>query len=249
MISYVIPTYNRSAVIRDVVKQMIQIAQKQSALFEIILIDDGSSDNTEALIKEMVCNKDCSDGGSRIIGIILDGNYGQQNATLAGVRKAQYPVIITLDDDLEYDVNAIPLIVNGLQSGYDVVYVVNKSHATKVHRKWGTILKESVFSLFLGKPPNVQLTSYRGMNRSISEYVARDTTPHVYLSARILQKTKNIGMVETNYHLDQPVQTNYNNKKLVLLLWRIIWNYALFANRSGKNNSIDRQYRIKWQSE
>ena len=55
-------------------------------------------------------------------GINLMRNYGQHNATLCGIRAAQFDVIITMDDDLQHPPEEIPHLLAKLAEGYDVVY-------------------------------------------------------------------------------------------------------------------------------
>lgn len=165
-------------------------------------------------------------------------------ATLAGIRKAQYAYTVTLDDDLEYDLTAIEKIVEQLDLGYDVVYVEKGQPRKQAYRAWGTLLKEWVFFAFLNKPRDIHLTSFRGMNSYVRDYVAEDCLQSVYISARILQLPLKIAMVTSDFVIAQQVKSNYNLLKLAKLLLQTLYHYKVRPN-SGQGIQSSKQYRIK----
>jgi undecaprenyl-phosphate 4-deoxy-4-formamido-L-arabinose transferase len=238
MISVVMPTFNRSNNLEHVVKTVYDYLKSRFATFEIIVVDDGSRDDTSYVLKQL------SEDYLEVKGIVLSKNVGQQMATLAGLRYAQYPYGITLDDDLEYDVTAIEKIVQGLDAGHDVVYVENLQLRNATYRQWGTRIKEWVFFAFLNKPKYIHLTSYRGMNRYVLDHVIADTHPVVYISARILQIPVNIVMVSSDHSVPHQVKSNYNLFKLTKVLIQTLYQYRLRPNH-GRHAKQALQYEIK----
>ena len=220
MISIVIPTLNRGDFLPQVVGAVSREVDQLNLPYEIILVDDGSSDETSNVLKH-ICKRN-----TPFRGIVLKENRGQQNATLAGIRASRYPYVLTLDDDLEYDVRKIPDIIKGLDAGFDAVYIVNKRQDAAMYRLWGTLLKEWVFDVFCHKPREIRLTSFRGMQRSIADYIAQDTVRNVYISARLLQHTRHILNICSDYSPQKRRPTNYRRRLLVRLLWHVIRNYG-----------------------
>lgn len=222
MISIVIPTYNRSKNIQGTLAHLEGLKVHHIA-YEVIFVDDGSADNTEEVLKK-VCQQ-----YSYVKGLVLSGNAGQQNATLAGLRVAKYPYIVTMDDDLSYNDKGIIALFDEIKKGYDVVYGVSSNREAKGYRRLGTWLKEVIFRLLLGKPYGLRLTSFRMMNRQVADYVSADQQSKVYLSARTLQFTQRIGNL-TLEPLTQGDPSNYTLWKLIQLMGYTIKNYSKLAN-------------------
>lgn len=219
MISVVIPTYNKHQNLKKVYEKINEIMTLNKYCYELIFVDDGSKDETGKVIKDL-CRR-----YNNIKGIILNKNYGQQNATLAGIRLTGYNYVITVDDDLQYDLWIIPQMISELEKGYDVVYGVTGTDNRERYRRWGTFIKELVFKWLLRKPKGVRLTSFRAMKRNIADYVTCDPVKNVYISARILQitqKVQNISMVTK-------IKKNGSRYKwhgLIGVLWGVLCNYT-----------------------
>ena len=85
---------------------------------EIILVSDASPDQSWELIEDL------AERMPTVQGIELMRNYGQHNALLAGIRRARFEVIVTMDDDLQHPPEEIPRLLEGIAAGRDVVYGV-----------------------------------------------------------------------------------------------------------------------------
>src|SRR5262249_30736894 len=103
------------------------------AQYEIILVNDGSPDDSWSVIRELVMTY------SQVHAISLMRNYGQHNALLCGIRAAQYDFIITMDDDLQHPPAEIPKLLAKLAEGYDVVYGTPR---TLAHSLWRNLLSK-----------------------------------------------------------------------------------------------------------
>ena len=132
VLTIVVPCYNEEEVLPETVKelgailnQLIQ-AQKISVNSKLLFVNDGSRDQTWNLIQKFSQKHDY------VTGIKFTRNYGHQNALLAGMNVAvpYSDMIITIDADLQDDVNAIPKMVDAFLAGYDVVYGVRNSRKT-----------------------------------------------------------------------------------------------------------------------
>lgn len=123
----VIPCYNEEAVLGETVSRLTSLmtrlieAGKISANSRIHLVDDGSKDRTWELIAKY-CEED-----ELIKGIKLSRNRGHQNALIAGLSIAAGDALISLDADLQDDIEAIERMVDAYSAGNEVVYGVRKS--------------------------------------------------------------------------------------------------------------------------
>jgi glycosyltransferase involved in cell wall biosynthesis len=122
VVSAVIPAHNESQGIELAVKKIADILTGcVDEAWEIILIDDGSSDDTYQKIRTL------SEQDNRIKGIALSRNFGKENALLAGLDYAIGKAIITIDADLQHPPSFIPEMIEKWQAGAKIVHAVKRS--------------------------------------------------------------------------------------------------------------------------
>ena len=119
MISVVIPAYNESGNIK-IIAQKISEEVGKTDTYEIIFVDDGSSDSTLDEIKEAAKN----DGSVKYIS--FSRNFGHQRALKAGLDHASGDCVISMDADMQHPPELITELISKWREGYDVVYTVRK---------------------------------------------------------------------------------------------------------------------------
>src|SRR5688572_5732546 len=92
-VSVVVPVYNGAATLRELVKGLGAVLPTVTAAFEVILIDDGSLDDSARVAKALQAEF----GFVRVLRLLR--NFGQHNAILCGIHQARHEVVVTLDDD------------------------------------------------------------------------------------------------------------------------------------------------------
>jgi glycosyltransferase involved in cell wall biosynthesis len=126
----VVPCYNEEAVLPETKKRLLDLLMrltesgKASRNSAIYFVDDGSRDRTWEMIQTF------SAQDTRIHGIKLSRNYGHQNALLAGLFDANGDALVTVDADLQDDIDAIETMVQLLRDGYEIVCGVRRSRDT-----------------------------------------------------------------------------------------------------------------------
>ncbi|WP_125566082.1 glycosyltransferase family 2 protein [Companilactobacillus insicii] len=131
-LSIVVPCYNEEEVLHETTKELTRIvtnlikADKISANSKIVFVDDGSKDKTWSLIDQF------SKENTVVSGVKLSRNFGHQGALLAGVTSASKDsdAVVTIDADLQDDVNAIPKMVDSFIAGSEVIYGVRNNRDT-----------------------------------------------------------------------------------------------------------------------
>ena len=113
--SVVVPLYNEADVIEELCQRLTATMDETGLSYELILVDDGSTDNTLQLLKD-IANKD-----SKIIVVELRRNFGQTPALAAGFDMAKGLIIISMDGDLQHMPEEIPNFLKEIDAGYDVV--------------------------------------------------------------------------------------------------------------------------------
>lgn len=126
-LSIVVPVYNSEKSLPLLIEQLSGVLPGLVAQYEVILVNDGSRDQSWRVISELAQQY------SFVRAINMMRNYGQHNALLCGIRQAYGDVIVTMDDDLQHPPEEIHKLLAKLDEGYDVVY------GTPQHEKHGLL--------------------------------------------------------------------------------------------------------------
>jgi dolichol-phosphate mannosyltransferase len=222
-ISIIVPLYNEQAVFDNLIERLVNVIDTTLFSCEVILIDDGSTDNTRQLV-EKICEKD-----SRFTGILLSRNHGHQlavSAGLANVRGQKGAMII--DGDLQDPPELVKEFYELLVNGYDVIYAIRKNR------------KES----FLKK---VAYSTYYRLQKKISSFnIPIDSGDFSMLSRRVVDNMNNmpeqsrylrgmrawVGFKQIGYEYDRDQrhagETKYSWNKLFELAFNGIFNFSDF---------------------
>ena len=209
-ISIVIPVYNSSEILSELVKKIYQ-SIKDDFNFEIILINDKSADNSWDKIKELTLKY------KNLQGINLEQNYGQHNAIMAGLNNVKGKYIVMMDDDLQHPPENIKDIVAKLKEGNEVCYVkyINRKHAKwKIFVSW---LNNIISSLLISKPIGVYTSSFKGITKSIKNEIIKYKKPQVFIDWLILRETKKISTINVHHLRRYSGKTNYSFKKIFMI--------------------------------
>ncbi len=113
--SIVVPFHNEAENLPALYRRLTRVLEEIGEDYELVFVDDGSSDRTPVILKE-ICALD-----PRVVGLRLRRNFGQTAALAAGFNYAQGDVIIAMDGDLQHEPEDIPRFIEKLEEGYDVV--------------------------------------------------------------------------------------------------------------------------------
>jgi undecaprenyl-phosphate 4-deoxy-4-formamido-L-arabinose transferase len=221
-LSIVIPVYNGEKSLEDLYKKLLKTLSEITKEFEIIMVDDRSSDNSYAKILSL--NKI----DSRVKGIKLAKNYGQQNAIICGFNYASGNYIITMDDDLQHKPSDIIKLYNKIIQGYDIVYAVPQNREYSFYRKIGSKLTDFLFKLISSKPDNIRVSSYRILTKDLINKITADNSSFVYISALVLEQDVNIANIEVSHYNRKYGESNYNIFKLINLFFKLFVYYGHF---------------------
>src|SRR3989338_1122382 len=139
-ISVVSPVYNEEGSVKDLHERLVAVLEKERYPYEIIFVNDGSTDNTYREIKDLKPLKIIS----------LQRNYGETPALDVGIQESEGDVIIFLDADLQNDPDDIPFLLKKIEEGYDVVAGWRKSRKDNLRRIIFSRLSNKIVSFVLG---------------------------------------------------------------------------------------------------
>lgn len=150
-VSIVVPVYNEAECVTALCERLHEAVSKIGRSYEVILVDDGSTDRTWTLLKE------CAERHPHFRLIRFRRNFGQTAAMSAGFHAAQGDVVVTMDADLQNDPDDIPLLLERMEQGYDVVSGWRKDRKDPfLNRRLPSILANGLISWITG----VQLHDY-----------------------------------------------------------------------------------------
>lgn len=165
-LSVVVPMYNESENIIKFISELTSILTKIEMKYEIILINDGSSDGSWEIMR------DCSLNDNHIKAINLSRNFGHQNALFAGLHYANGSAIISMDGDLQHPPSSIPEMINKWKSGYKIV-TTNRidSKDTSLFKKLSSRWFYRVFSKLSGMDMRPGNSDFRLVDRIVLESI------------------------------------------------------------------------------
>jgi len=225
-ISIVAPLYNEEQVFNALITRLTNVINNINLNCEVILVDDGSSDNTAALI-ENACIND-----SRFTGVLLSRNHGHQiavSAGLANVRARKAAMII--DGDLQDPPELLQEFYNQLITGYDVVYAIRKNRKE-------SFIKKAAYKLYYRLQKSVSnftIPIDSGDFCMISRRVV-DTLNAMPEQSRYLRGMRAwVGFKQYGYEYErderQAGNTKYSWGKLFQLAFNGIFNFSDFPIR------------------
>lgn len=150
LLSIIIPIYNEEKVIPETYKRVDEVLKPLDISYEIIIIDDGSSDRSYEILSEI------AESDSNLKVISFSRNFGHQAALTAGLDHAAGRAIITMDGDLQHPPELIPILLEKWREGFEVVHTIRT-----YGRETGFIKKitASIFYKFLNKLAQVDIPS------------------------------------------------------------------------------------------
>jgi glycosyltransferase involved in cell wall biosynthesis len=191
-VSIVVPVYRGERFIEPLVERVASALPKFAKRYELILVNDGSPDNSWAVIERMAREYPW------VNGIRLMRNYGQHNATLCGVRVARYETIVTMDQDLQHQPEDIPELLDKLNEGFDVVYGAPKTPPNGVWRNLLTASIKRMLSNIMGRSSVRNISAFRAFRAHLRTAFENFRSPTVILDVLLSWGTTRFASVQVN---------------------------------------------------
>ncbi len=218
-LSIVIPVYNSENTLEELIER-IYSTYNGICLFEIILVNDGSLDNSWQIIKKL------KDSYANILGVNFDRNYGQHLANLCGFRRASFDYILTIDDDLQNPPEDSLIMFNKAREGFDLVFgkFHNKNHnlVRIIGSKFVNFINKRVFLV----NRRITISNFRVIHRSVIEKFIHLNHPYPYLPGLILLNSNNPVNVPVNHYQRKFGKSNYTILKLIKLSFSLLFQHS-----------------------
>jgi glycosyltransferase involved in cell wall biosynthesis len=225
-LSVVIPVYQGANTIGELVGALR--ALEIDGGLEIVLVVDGSPDNSIDVCKELTLLP-----GAPITLLSLSRNFGEHNAVMAGLARARGAYAITMDDDLQNPPAEVRRLFEHARDGnYDAVYTF---YAEKKHAPWrnlGSKFTNWCADRLIDKPRGLYLSSFRCVSAFVRErIVASYEGPYPYVDGLVFQVTQNVGRLEVHHLPRHEGQSNYTLRRLIRLWLAMFLNFSVMPLR------------------
>jgi len=220
-VSVVVPVYGSEGTLSDLVKRVSSVLGETGLTFEIILVNDCSPDGAWGVIGELKKTNSC------VKALNFTRNYGQHNAVLAGIRHARYDRVVTLDDDLQHPPEAIPVLLDELNKGFDVVYGCQLSESHGYFRDWMSSLTKMLLKNAMGVEAARNVCSFRVFRTSLRDAFADYCSPYVFLDAMLTWGTTKFSAVRVMHERRKVGKSGYTFKKLLLHVSNMVTGFSV----------------------
>jgi undecaprenyl-phosphate 4-deoxy-4-formamido-L-arabinose transferase len=209
-LSIVIPVYNSAETLPALWEQLRLVLDPLEMEYEVILVDDGSRDGSWAVLKELQAGFP-----RQVIPIQLMRNYGQHNALLCGIREARSPLIVTLDDDLQNPPSEIPVLLDKLQQGFDVVYGVSRQGQHGLLRNLASRITKIALQSAMGAEIARQVSAFRVFRTALRKGFGEYRGPFVSIDVLLTWGTTRFASVPVRLDPRRGGVSGYTLRKLV----------------------------------
>lgn len=219
-ISVVVPVYNSEASIVELARIVEQVLSETA--WELILVDDGSATPTWECIRQLSRH-------DNIKGVRLARNSGQHVALLAGVSVTSGDIIVTIDDDLQFDFHDVRRLLDVLsrKPSVDLVYGWSPSAAGSGWRRLASRGFRAVVARMLGMPEFVHVSPFRAFRATLLRSFPAEVSAGALLDAHLAWSTQRLDWVEVVHRERAHGKTGYSLRKLIRLAIDVVTSYSV----------------------
>lgn len=209
-ISAVVPVFNAQQSLPLLIQRLVPVLQSLAASFEILLIDDGSIDDSWAVITSLASTCDS------VRGVRLMRNYGQHSALLCGIRRVRFDCTVTLDDDLQNPPEEIPKLLSNLTLNMDVVYGTPQRATHGLFRNLSSQITKIVLQKGMGAETARNVSAFRLFRTQVREAFQTYRAPYVSIDVLLTWGTTRFTSVRVEHSPRSLGSSNYTLGKLLL---------------------------------
>ncbi len=220
-LSVVVPAFNSEQSLPVLVDRLNSVLHDSCQTFEVIIINDGSSDGTWKTILSL------SERYPWVHGINLMRNYGQHNALLCGIRQAKHPMIVTIDDDLQNPPEEIPKLIAKLEEGYDVVYGTPREQQHGLWRDLASTVSKIALRSFMGAETARQVSAFRVFRTELRDAFSQYQGSFVSVDVLLTWGTTKFSAVAVRHEPRTLGRSNYTFSRLLMHAFNMMTGFSI----------------------
>jgi undecaprenyl-phosphate 4-deoxy-4-formamido-L-arabinose transferase len=221
LVSIVVPIYNEAANLSTLWDRLSAVLKALSCSWEVVFVDDGSSDGSLALLRELAARE------PRVKVVELARNFGQHSAILAGFRQSRGDVVVTLDGDLQNPPEEIPRLLEAIEAGNDVVGGWRANRQDHAYRRFASRWHNRLTSLIVGVPMHDYGCMLRAYRRHIVETVVQCDEKAAFIPALAASFAKRVAEIPVAHDQRAAGESKYNLLGLAKLSLNLITGFSL----------------------
>lgn len=211
-VSVVIPVLDEVRTLSQLVSR-VQGALEPQWSVELVLVDDGSKDGSREWITDLANNHE------DVIGVLLHGNFGQHAAIAAGLEVARGDAVVLLDADLQNDPSDLPMLVDRLSLGHDLVSGRRAQRMDPLGRRLASAIVRELIRRATGVRLEDPNSGMKALSRELVDAVNREGDRRRYLAALFLTLARNPTEVPVRHHPRSAGRSRYGLLRIIALLF------------------------------
>ena len=226
LVSIVIPVYNEAENLEELIRRCGAACDTMAKPYEIILVDDGSSDGSEAIITRAAEQKH-----GNVVGVILNRNYGQHAAVMAGFSETRGDIVVTLDADLQNPPEEIPKLIQKIEEGADVVGSIRVSRRDTRFRRLSSFIINKAVQGVTGVMMNDYGCMLRAYRRNIVDAMLQCREHSTFIPVLANSFARNTVEIEVKHESRAAGESKYRLWKLINLQFDLLTSMTTFPLR------------------
>ena len=220
-----IPVFNGAESLPELIARLEPVLKQEFDAFEVMLVNDGSRDRSWEVIRGL------AERHPWVVGMDLTRNYGQHNAVLCGVRAASGDVIVTMDDDLQHRPEDIPMLVEALAEGVDVVYGTPIQERHGFFRDWASRFTKMMLKSVMGAQTARLVSPFRVFRTRLRDAFAETRSPWVSIDVLLTWGTTRFASRAVPHETRRRGLSNYTVTTLVRHAMNMMTGYSVLPLR------------------
>lgn len=221
-LSVVIPVYNEEATLSRLFERLYAALDRLARTYEIVFVDDGSRDRSAALLREQFQKRP---DVTRVV--LLDGNYGQHPAIMAGFEVSRGEIVVTLDADLQNPPEEIGNVVAKFEEGYDYVGTIRRLRRDNAFRR----IASRLLNALRERTTHIRMTDQgcmlRAYSRSVIDAINSCTEANTFIPALAYTFAHRPVEIEVAHEERAAGESKYSLYKLIRLNFDLMTGFSL----------------------
>jgi len=224
--SVVIPVFNEEENLPELIRRCLDTCRGMERNFELILVDDGSRDRSRELLGAEALRH------PELRAVILNRNYGQHAAVMAGFAESRGEVVVTLDADLQNPPEEIPRLIAAIEEGNDVVGTVRTPREDSIFRR----LPSAIVNRAVQRATGVMMTDYgcmlRAYRRSVVDAMLQCHETSTFIPVLANSFARRTTEIEVSHAARAQGESKYSIWKLIRLQFDLLTSMTTFPIRA-----------------
>lgn len=219
--SVVVPVYQSAAILPSLVNRLAPVLDQLGHEYELILVNDGSKDESWAVIQSL------SASFPWVRGLDMMRNFGQHNALLAGIRIAKFHTTITMDDDLQHPPEELPRLWAKFREGFAVVYAPPEKEQHGLLRDLASMVTKIALQSAMGAQTARMVSAWRIFRTELREAFATYHNPFVSIDVLLTWGTTQFGAIRLRHDPRLIGTSQYTVSKLIWHAMNMITGFSV----------------------